>query len=446
MDGLSEGSHKVIIKHPWNCSEFTPIFSQGPPTPPMPLVPVPFRSPSRSSGPCGHRCLDVLFSFQIHFHRGKKDQLNEGSSSSWEEFLNLKCTLQRGFLDLLVTFHINAPPSALQAPSPPAWFSVNAKCWLGAWRSQHLRQNWVGLFRVPQSTISETCWRGTAMMIFGRPHWSSGLFQFINLKVKLGRCPKNQHVVQLLRMVLYIPLNLWLMVNMMALSRVPPRFVSPPTALHWNRPRKNWPSHPLRKRPPFFWWSLYNHPHNWRMLLYVEKETISWSSSVHRTVASIFSLENVKLSIGQTSELVQYGIFSSVIYVIHKTHRAQCCLTRRSIAIWRRQTTRQTSESATTSWTTTDQVPMLLSSKKLPQRRGRLRVPNWLHKRGLIWCIQYFKHVRLKTNTCWWLQSIDLKRNLVKIYYLIQYFSNKQTPPKYICSLLHHIIYNLCKN
>lgn len=138
MDGLSEGSHKVIIKHPWNCSEFTPIFSQGPPTPPMPLVPVPFRSPSRSSGPCGHRCLDVLFSFQIHFHRGKKDQLNEGSSSSWEEFLNLKCTLQRGFLDLLVTFHINAPPSALQAPSPPAWFSVNAKCWLGAWRSLHI--------------------------------------------------------------------------------------------------------------------------------------------------------------------------------------------------------------------------------------------------------------------------------------------------------------------
>ena len=183
MDGLSEGSHKVIIKHPWNCSEFTPIFSQGPPTPPMPLVPVPFRSPSRSSGPCGHRCLDVLFSFQIHFHRGKKDQLNEGSSSSWEEFLNLKCTLQWGFLDLLVTFHINAPPSALQAPSPPAWFSVNAKCWLGAWRSQHLRQNWVGLFRVPKSTISETCWRGTAMMIFGHT-WPSGLFQFINLKVK----------------------------------------------------------------------------------------------------------------------------------------------------------------------------------------------------------------------------------------------------------------------
>ena len=176
----------------------------------------------------------------------------------------------------------------------------------------------------------------------------------------------NQHVVQLLRMVLCIPLNLWPVVNMMALSRVPPRFVSPPTTLHLNRPRKNWPSHPLRKRPPFSWWSLYNHPHNWRMLLYIEKETISWSSSVHRTVASIFSLENVKLSIGQTSVLVQYGILSIVIYVIHKTHRAQCCLTRRSIAIWRRQTTRQTSESATTSWSTSDQVPMLLSSKKLP--------------------------------------------------------------------------------
>ena len=279
-------------------------------------------------------------------------------------------------------------------PHPPGFPSMPSADWvpggLNIWG-----KNWVGLFRLPKSTISETCWRGTAMMIFGHT-WPSGLFQFINLKVKLGRCPKNQHVVQLLRMVLYIPLNLWLMVNIMALSRVPGASMPhalfrAPTTLHWNRPRKNWPSHPLRKRPPFFWWSLYNHPHNWRMLLYVEKETISWTSSVHRTVASIFSLENVKLSIGQTSELVQYGILSIVIYVIHKTHRAQCCLTRRSIAIWRRQTSRQTSESATTSWTTTDQVPMLLSSKKLPSRRGRLRVPNWLQKRGLISCIQYLK-------------------------------------------------------
>lgn len=217
-------------------------------------------------------------------------------------------------------------------------------------------------------------------------------------RLNVGRCPKNQHAVQLLRMVLYIPLNLWLMVNIMALSRVPGgsmphALFPPPTTLHWNRPRKNWPSHPLRKRPPFFLVITIQSPPQLKnaTVRWERDYSISWTSSVHRTVASIFSLENVKLSIGQTSELVQYGILSIVIYVIHKTHRAQCCLTRRSIAIWRRQTSRQTSESATTSWTTTDQVPMLLSSKKLPSRRGRLRVPNWLQKRGLISCIQYLK-------------------------------------------------------
>lgn len=201
------------------------------------------------------------------------------------------------------------------------------------------------------------------MMISGRPHDLQVFFNSSTWRSNLEDV-LHQHVVQLLRMVLYIPLNLWLMVNMMALSRVPGgsmphALFRPPQHSTETGQEKTDPHIHLGNEPLFSWWSLYNHPHNWRMLLYIEKETISWSSSVHRTVACIFSLENVKLSIGQTSELVQYGILSIIIYVIHKTHRAQCCLARRSIAIWRRQTTRQTSESATTSWTTTDQVPTL---------------------------------------------------------------------------------------
>lgn len=314
MDGLSEGSHKVIIKHPWNCSEFTPTFIQGPPTAPMHLVPVPFRSPSRSSGPRGYWCLDVSI-----FTGVKRINLTKCCRVwvvfSWEEFLNLKCTLQISSLYVvdwglpclnafpefkLVTFHINAPPSVLQAPSPPTWFSVNAKCWFGAWRSQHLRQNRVGLFGVPKSTISETCW-GVTLWWYLDTHdleVHSSTWR-LNLEDVL-----NQHENGALTIN---TLNVWLMVNMMALSRVlggsmpqiqlafleamswdtsnfslspliwqvcigkfpvihvqfqcsrvtivfllndsTALFRPPQHYIHLNRPGKNLPSHPLRKRP-----------------------------------------------------------------------------------------------------------------------------------------------------------------------------------------------------
>ena len=86
-------------------------------------------------------------------------------------------------------------------PHPPGFPSMPSADWvpggLNIWGKTEL-----DFLEYPNQTISETygelgyddIWTST---------WPSGLFQFINLKVKLGRCPKNQHVVQLLRMVHY---------------------------------------------------------------------------------------------------------------------------------------------------------------------------------------------------------------------------------------------------